>query len=319
MPDRDSCNNHGENRPMMTIKFWGVRGSIAVPGPQTVAFGGNTSCVSAEIDDRIIIFDCGTGVRECGSYLLARYKKDISGRIFISHTHWDHIQGFPFFVPSYIPGNNFTMHGPASDLRNLSLKQIMAMQTNYEYFPVRIGQLGATLNFIDCIEGKIVETAEEPYEVHTFRLNHPVACFAYKLVHNGKTYIYGGDHEPYRNPYEGNNGNNDIGESMMKELYRNAEEQNQKIDEFCRGADLVSWDSQYSAEEYQSKKGWGHSWCEYNFDFAQRCSIRHFICTHHDPLSSDSKLSELEKKYSAMAAKKGFKLEFAREGMEITL
>ncbi|MGD9200509.1 MAG: MBL fold metallo-hydrolase, partial [Chitinispirillia bacterium] len=137
----------------MKIKFWGVRGSIPTPGKDTVVYGGNTSCTSVEIEDTILIFDAGTGIRICGNYLLSR-GKSCTGTIFISHTHWDHIQGFPFFVPAYIPGNKFSIFGPPSDVQNQSLKQIMQLQTNYEYFPISLSQLGADIRYIDCKEGK---------------------------------------------------------------------------------------------------------------------------------------------------------------------
>jgi len=108
----------------MKIRFWGVRGSIPTPGKDTKVFGGNTSCVSVEFGDNIIIFDAGTGIRLCGNYLMSLGRK-IEAAVMISHTHWDHIQGFPFFVPSYIPGNKFMIYGPPSEVKNRSLRQIM--------------------------------------------------------------------------------------------------------------------------------------------------------------------------------------------------
>ena len=112
----------------MKIRYWGVRGSIAVPGKETIEYGGNTSCVSVEADGRTLIFDAGTGIRLCGNYLLSRGGR-IEASVFISHTHWDHIQGFPFFVPSYIPGNRLTLHGPPADIQNLSRKHSMERET----------------------------------------------------------------------------------------------------------------------------------------------------------------------------------------------
>lgn len=298
----------------MKIRYWGVRGSIPVPGNQTIVYGGNTSCVSVEIDDFVFIFDAGTGIRECGNYLLSK-GKHVQGAIFISHTHWDHIQGFPFFVPSYIPGNSFALYGPPSDIQNLSLRQIMELQTRYEYFPVRISQLGATLEYFDCKEGNV---NIDGFEVHSCRLNHPVACLAYKLVHNGKIFIYGGDHEPYYNVYR-TAPHDSMDEDILEELDENAAQQNLKIVDFCKNADFVSWDAQYSEEEYQSKKGWGHSTYEANIDLAENASIRHILFTHHDPLNSDAILAEREKKYKTAAQKRGVHLDFAREGTEYTL
>ncbi len=299
----------------MKIRFWGVRGSIAVPGDNTVRYGGNTSCVSVEIGDQITIFDAGTGIRTCGNDLLSRFKQ-VTATLFISHTHWDHIQGFPFFVPAYIPGNKLSIYGPPSDVQDQSLKQIMALQTNYEYFPIRIAELGATIDYNDCSEG-LVDI--EGLDVQTCRLNHPVVCFAYKLTVNGKIYVYGGDHEPYRNVYRDSNENPDMDEEFLKELDEGVSEQNKKIIEFCKGADLVSWDAQYTEEEYQTKIGWGHGTHEAGFKLAENAGIKHIILTHHEPMNSDTRLEELENKLKKQAESSGFKLDFAREGMEVEL
>lgn len=300
----------------MKIRYWGVRGSVPVPGKSTLIYGGNTSCLSVEAEGRIFIFDAGTGIRACGNYLLS-LGVPLKGSVFITHTHWDHIQGFPFFIPSYIPGNTFTLYGPPSDIEDLSLKRIMEMQTRYEYFPVRINQLGADMVYVDCKEGKVI--VDGGFEIHTCRINHPVACLAYKLIHNGKKIVYGGDHEPYRNLYRDSPEGEDMDEDLMLELDQNAEEQNKKIAEFCLDADVVSWDSQYTEDEYKSKIGWGHSWHEANILLAETASIKHMIFTHHDPLNADDKLESFEKKFKTIASQKGFKLDFAKEGMEIDL
>lgn len=299
----------------MNIKFWGVRGSIPTPGKNTVVYGGNTSCVSVEIDDTILIFDAGTGIRECGNYLLSK-GGNVNGAIFISHTHWDHIQGFPFFVPAYIPGNKFTMYGPPSDVQNQSLKQIMEFQTKYEYFPISLSQLGADIQYINCKEGMI---DVEGFDVYTCRMNHPVACLAYKIVHQGKIFIYGGDHEPFQNIYRDSLEGKEMDEELLKELDINAEEQNKKIVEFCRDTDVVSWDGQYTDEEYQSKKGWGHSFFSADIELAEKASIKHIILTHHEPINSDEKLAAYEKELKKTASEKGFSLDFAKEGMEIVI
>lgn len=299
----------------MKIRYWGVRGSIATPGKSTVIYGGNTACVSAEMDDIILIFDAGTGIRECGNYLLS-LGKSIKGAIFISHTHWDHIQGFPFFVPAYIPGNTFTMYGPPSDIQDQSLKQIMEFQTKYEYFPISLSQLGADIEYIDCKEGTI---DLDGLGIDTCRINHPVASLAYKVIYNGKTFIYGGDHEPYRNIYRDSKEGEEMDEDFLKELDENAEEQNKKIMDFCRNADLVSWDGQYTEDEYQAKKGWGHSSHLADIELAEKASIKHIILSHHEPMNSDEKLAKYEKELQKIASEKGFKLDLAKEGMEIEL
>jgi ribonuclease BN (tRNA processing enzyme) len=240
----------------------------------------------------------------------------VKADVFISHTHWDHIQGFPFFVPSYIPGNSFRVFGPPSDVQNLTIKQIMEMQTNYEYFPVRISQLGSSLEYIDSREGVMLE--EDGIRITACKLNHPVNCFAYKVEADGKTYVYGGDHEPFRNIYRDDE-NCELDEEFLQELDANIADQNGKIIEFCRDADFVSWDSQYTEEEYATKIGWGHSTYEADIELALKAGIKKIALTHHDPVSKDSLLQEREVKYTALAKDKGVDAVFAREGAEYTL
>lgn len=302
----------------MKIKFWGVRGSVPTPGKSTVKYGGNTACVSVEFDDRddLLIFDSGTGIRVCGLYLMS-LQKPITAHIFISHTHWDHIEGFPFFIPSYIPGNTLHLYGPPSDVNQRTLAQIMDLQTSYEYFPIRISQLGATLNYFDCKEGKFDVS---DLEFYACKLNHPVNCFAYKLIYNGKILIYGGDHEKYRNIYRDDpDPESELDEEFLMELDKNTHEQNNKIIQFCKDADVVIWDAQYTDEEYETKKGWGHSTYNMTIDLAAKASIKHLVINHHDPLTNDEKLEKLEEEYKIVAKEKGVKMDFSREEMLIEL
>ncbi|MBD3316117.1 MAG: MBL fold metallo-hydrolase [Chitinivibrionales bacterium] len=299
----------------MKVTWWGVRGSVPVPGKDTVAFGGNTACVSVEFGERIVIFDAGTGIRACGNYLLAKHKP-VEATIFISHTHWDHIQGFPFFVPAYIPGNRFVIGGPVSDVGGKTIRQAMELQTRYEHFPVRIEQLGARIEYVDCTEG-IIE--EERPTITACRVNHPATCLAYRIEHEGKVFVYGGDHEPYRNVYRDGDNGEEIDEEFLTELDANVEEQNRKIVDFCSGADLISWDAQYTKDEYRNKIGWGHGWYEYNMEFAQKTCAGHIVFTHHDPARTDAQLNEYEKRLRPSADINGFNLDFAREGLVVEI
>jgi ribonuclease BN (tRNA processing enzyme) len=192
----------------------------------------------------------------------------------------------------------------------------MQLQTNYEYFPISLSQLGADIRYIDCKEGKV---DSDRFDIFTCRINHPVACLAYKLIYQGKTFIYGGDHEPFRNIYRDSKEGSEMDEEFLDELDQNALEQNRKIIDFCRNADVVSWDGQYSDEEYETKKGWGHSSYSADIDLAEKSSIRHLIISHHEPMNSDIRLADTEIKIKEIARKKGFKLDFAKEGMEIDL
>lgn len=299
----------------MKIRYWGTRGSIPTPGKNTVVYGGNTACLSVETGESILIFDAGTGIRECGNDLMVRGKK-ITASLFISHTHWDHIQGFPFFIPAYVPGNHLALYGPPSDIQDQTLKQIMEFQTKYEFFPISLAQLGADIEYINCKEEKI-DGGE--FEMYTCRINHPVACLAYKLIYNGKVFIYGGDHEPFRNIYRDGSGGEGMDEDFLEELDRNAEEQNGKIVEFCRDADLVSWDGQYTAKEYQSKIGWGHSSHDADIELARKASIKHMIITHHEPMNTDTKLTAIEERIRSETAGGSCRFDLAKEGMVVEL
>ncbi len=150
-------------------------------------------------------------------------------------------------------------------------------------------------------------------------MNHPVACLAYKFVHNGKTFVYGGDHEPFRNVYRDSENADGMDEEFLQELDENANEQNRKIAGFCKDADVVSWDSQYTEEEYLTKIGWGHSSMESNIVMAETAGIKHMVFSHHEPQNSDAHLAKLEEKFKKIAVEKGFKLDFAKEGMEIVI
>ncbi len=300
----------------MKITYFGVRGSIPTPGKELVKYGGNTSCMLVETDSAgDFIFDAGTGIRECGNYLMTK-GSPVDTKLFISHTHWDHIQGFPFFVPSYIPGNKLKVFGPPSDVQKLTIKDIMAMQTNYEYFPVRVSQLGADIDYTDTAEGIIIE--EDKFKISACKLNHPVNCFAYKIECDGKTFVYGGDHEAYRNIYRGDE-SCDFDEEFLLELDANADSQNQKIADFLTGADLVSWDAQYTEEEYLAKVGWGHSSYESDIKLAKSAKLKRMIFSHHDPISHDDVLTEREDKYKKIGLENDIEIVFSKEGMIVEL
>jgi phosphoribosyl 1,2-cyclic phosphodiesterase len=299
----------------MKIRFWGVRGSIPVPGPGTTEFGGNTSCVSVEAGGNVLIFDAGTGIRCCGDFLMQR-GGPVEASIFITHTHWDHIQGFPFFVPAYLGGNRFTIYGPPSDVDAASIERIMAMQTRYEYFPVRIDELKAQIDYVDVREEAL---GVDGLSISVCRLNHPVTSLAYRLEYEGRVFVYGGDHEPFRNIYRDASGDSAMDEGMLEELDRDIGDQNQRIVNFCSGADAVRWDAQYTAEAYARHLGWGHSSHDAAFDLAVAAGVKHMLFCHHDPAARDSRIADLENEWRARAAEKGFRLDFAREGMEIDI
>src|SRR5499433_819982 len=223
----------------MHVRFFGTRGSIATPGPQTLRYGGNTSCVEVTTKSgTLIVLDMGTGAAVLGRELVAR-GEPLRGHILISHTHWDHIQGIPFFAPLFVPGSQWDIYGP-KDLGQ-SLREALAGQMQYAYFPVTLDQCGAKIRYHDLVEGTF---DVDDIKVSTHYLNHPALALGYRLEADGVALVYACDHEPY-----GRQLARGVGEIRGNDR-RHAT--------FLAGADLVIHDAQYTASEYASKSGWGH-------------------------------------------------------------
>ena len=177
----------------MKVSFWGTRGSIAKPGRSTVRFGGNTSCVEVRSDSgSIVILDCGTGAHGLGQALMEREKQPLSGHILITHTHWDHIQGIPFFAPLFETGNEWDIYAPRG--LGTSLRQALAGQMQYTYFPVTLEKLGATIRYHELVEG-VFEI--DDIEIRTRYMNHPALTLGYRLEADGVSIVYACDHEPH--------------------------------------------------------------------------------------------------------------------------
>jgi phosphoribosyl 1,2-cyclic phosphodiesterase len=295
----------------MKIKFWGVRGSIPCPGQNTSKFGGNTSCLQVLAGDEIVVLDAGTGIRELGQQLTAA-KKPVRIHMLLTHTHWDHIQGFPFFTPIYFPGNELFIYGPRA--LEKSLEEALMFQMQYSYFPVRGVELAARVKF--------TELGEETFsigdlEVSTKSMNHPIRVLAYKFRHKGRTAIYTGDNEPYYDVLADRSAN-----SMDTGIHRRSEfikECNQRVVDFCKGADLLVADSQYTDEEYETKRGWGHSSIGQVLELSQESDVKKLVLFHHEPTHDDRILAEIEENAKSRARKmKGkFKVVMAREGMAV--
>src|SRR6476660_7334315 len=236
----------------MDIRFWGTRGSLAKPGRITLRHGGNTSCVEVRGDDgTLIVLDCGTGAHGLGQALLSTGPR-CDGHLMITHTHWDHIQGFPFFAPLFVPGNTWDIYAPGALGRQL--EQTLAGQMEYNYFPVTLAQLPATIRFHDIAEG---EFAIGEMRVTTQYLNHPALTLGYRLHSGGNAVVYSVDHEPHApNPAARAEG----------EPPRHKEDQ-RHID-FLADSDLVIHDSQYTIAEYPQRTGWGHTPAEWAVDYA---------------------------------------------------
>ncbi|HXX95408.1 MAG TPA: MBL fold metallo-hydrolase [Planctomycetota bacterium] len=294
----------------MKIKFWGVRGSIPCPGSATSRFGGNTSCLQVLGGQEIVILDAGTGIRELGQQLTAA-KKPVRIHMLLTHTHWDHIQGFPFFTPIYFPGNELFIYGPRA--LEKSLEEALMFQMQYSYFPVRGVELAARVKF--------TELGEETFqigdlEVTTKSMNHPIRVLAYKFRHKGRSAIYTGDNEPYFDVLADRSGNMDTGIHRRSEFIK---ECNQRVVDFCRGADLLVADSQYTDEEYETKRGWGHSSIGQVLELSKESEVKKLVLFHHEPTHDDRQLLAIERAARARARsiRGKFKVVMAREGESV--
>lgn len=300
----------------MKIKFWGVRGSIPCPGPLTCNYGGNTACIELRFEEinRIIIIDAGSGIRELGNDLMAKEmaKGPIDLDIFLSHTHWDHIMGFPFFVPVYLPTTTIRIHGPVTHEAD-TLERIVGGQMTYRYFPVREAELAAKIDYFNLKEGQF--DLGDGISLTTKYLNHPILCLGYRFEYRGKVLCTAYDTEPYKNIFCTDPQDPSYDEAMAAEGELVAAEQNKVMEKFVAGADFLIYDTQYTKLEYESSKiGWGHTPIEHAIEVGERCGVKKMAMFHHDPMRLDSQLDELTAIYC-----KTDKLFFAREGMEVIL
>lgn len=305
----------------MRVKFWGVRGSIPCPGPNTVRYGGNTPCIELRFDDigRLIIIDAGSGIRELGNFMMGHDlpRGPMKTEIFLSHTHWDHIMGFPFFTPIYIPGTKIKVYGPVSYEQD-TLEKIVGGQLTYRYFPIRGAELGAEIRYLPLKEGRF--DLGDGITLITKYLNHPILCLGFRFEYKGKVFCTAYDTEPFRNIFCTDPDDPSYDEAMAGEGELVAREQNSVVEQFFSGADLLVHDCQYIEEEYnRDKAGWGHSTFEHVCPAANRAGVKQLALFHHDPMRTDDQLDELAGIH-CRPGKYGDSVIFpAREGMEIEL
>lgn len=298
----------------MKVRFWGVRGSIASPGPQTVRYGGNTTCIEVRSDDgSLIILDAGTGIFPLAQHLLKQLP--VRADIFMTHTHWDHIQGLPFFTPLYIPGNTVRIHGGYDLVSRRGVEQVMEVQLQYSFFPVREAEMKANIDYCRANVGEAVTVGDAT--VTPLLLNHPVVNFGYRIDCNGKSVFFTGDHEPWPNIY-------DPADEEYAEFQQMIAMQQGQLDQALAGVDVLIADSSYTVSEYQSKIGWGHGTLEGSIAWGKRLGVGTLVCTHHEPERSDDLLeSVFARALEASGPRPGdacaTKFILAREGLELTL
>jgi phosphoribosyl 1,2-cyclic phosphodiesterase len=273
----------------MQVTFWGTRGSIAKAGPTTVRFGGNTSCVEVRsASGTLIVLDCGTGAHELGQRLSEPGSGPVNGHVLISHTHWDHIQGLPFFAPLFGLGNVWHVYGPRG--LDASLRETLAGQMQYAYFPVTAEDFAASVEYHDLTEGT--------FEIGDVRvtaqyLNHPALTLGYRLEADGVTIVYSSDHEPH-------DSTSAVGGALP------AVGGDARHVAFLAGADLVIHDAQYLAREYYAKVGWGHSTVEYALEAAAAAGVHRLALFHHDPTRNDDAVDLLLEQARAHAIVCGY-------------
>lgn len=264
----------------MKVKFWGVRGSIASPGPKTVRYGGNTTCIEIRTDNNeLIILDAGTGIFPLSQTLLAELP--VTANVLITHSHWDHIQGLPFFIPNFIPGNTLRLHGGFDPVTGKGIEQVMAVQLQYSYFPVREAEMKARIEYVTLIPGEPVQIGSAT--VTPVLLSHPVVDFGYRIECNGKSVFFTGDHEPPYNIYEPN-------DDGYAEYQSFVDEKTKSIEDAIRGVDVFIADCSYTDDEYPAKRGWGHGTFSSSIATAEAAGVKTLFCTHHEPTRSDDAL-----------------------------
>jgi phosphoribosyl 1,2-cyclic phosphodiesterase len=265
-----------QGKPVLWITFWGTRGSIPTPERTKIHYGGNTSCVEVRTEHNdLIILDCGTGLRLLGKKLHKEFgDRPLQAPILLSHFHWDHIQGIPFFDPLYVKKNSFAFY--AFSAPGQLLQKALESQMSPPFFPINMGIMEAHLVYKEVEAGTLSELIDG-VSLEAGRLNHPQGCFGYRIRYKSKVLAYVTDHEPGVAEYD----------RTWKRL--------------CRNADLVISDAQCLPEELVgSKKGWGHGSYEMSTRMALEVGVKHLVLFHHDPDRTDVELQEIEQRACAI-------------------
>jgi phosphoribosyl 1,2-cyclic phosphodiesterase len=298
--------------PPIRLKFWGTRGSISVPGPGTLRYGGNTTCVELRADGEIIVLDAGSGIRPLGVALEKEFGAEpIKLSLLITHAHWDHIQGLPFFAPAYEKKNEICVRG--YDGVDTSFGKIMAEPMKAPFFPIAMRELSARLDIKKLTE---MEFSVGKVRVHARFVNHPGVCAGYRLFTDGGSIAFLPDHEPYRFLHAAKANHMSPGQRE-----KTAAKERVKLIEFLKRSDILILDAQYTDAEYENHVGWGHGSVSSAVSLALDADVRRLLLFHHDPSHDDAKLDAMVDDARALVRQSGKQLELdaAREGDEILL
>ena len=303
------------------LRFWGVRGSVPCPGPNTVKYGGNTACLELRFGEegRLVVIDAGTGIRELAAHVMKTDlpKGPIKTQLFLTHTHWDHIMGFPFFIPIFIPTTELDVYGPVT-FEDDTLDKILFGMLTYRYWPVRLEELASKIKYYNLKEGS--RDLGEGLWVTTKYLNHPINVLGYRFEYRGKVLCSAYDTEPFRNVFDVPPDAPGYDAEAFKEGEAAAREENEKVSQFFRGADILVHDAQYTHQEYLAGKvGWGHSSFEQAVNEAHKAEVKRLLLFHHDPDRTDAQLERLERRIRASVEARGSPMQvfIAREGLEV--
>jgi phosphoribosyl 1,2-cyclic phosphodiesterase len=297
----------------MKARFWGARGSLPTPGKETVRYGGNTPCVEVRLDDgNLVIFDAGTGIRGLGDALLAQ-GESVTSYIIITHPHWDHIHGFPFFKPLFISGNQFTIVGPQS--RSVTLRRMIATQMDKVYFPVQLNELKAKIRFRPVKEQTIPMFGATLTSMY---VNHPAFALGYRLTMGDRSIVYISDNEPFDREVARSLKN--VDKNVIRKFLEVKGDPNQRIFDFARGADVLIHDTTYTPEEYVEHVGWGHSHYLFSLKIAAEAQVKKLVLFHHDPTHNDEKIDDILQKCLKEIKMHHYKFDCvaAAEGMQLT-